>query len=104
MQRLEIDLQLPILPKNHPVIMVRPGKRYHLHQSFLETKAVSPDFPFLKLPDQVNPIQAANLQKQLGRAMAFRDWMNDPVNERGLSPSVDLDLYSLHHEERKKNA
>lgn len=102
MKSLEIDLKLPILPKDHPVIMVRPGRSYHLHASFLKAKAVAPDFPFLTVPDGVSPVKADDFQAQLGRAIEFRDWSMTPEYERGLPPSADLERYATFHEDRSQ--
>lgn len=100
--KLKVDLKLPVLPKDHPVIMVRPGRGYHLHASFLKHKAVAPDFPFLDAPDGENPLKAENLKAQLGRAIEFRDWSSLPERDRGRPPSVKLERYSTFHQDRQQ--
>lgn len=100
MKSLEIDLELPVLPADHPVIMVRPGRGYHLHASFLRSKVVAPDFPHLELPDGLNPLAAPDLQAQLGRAIEFRDWSTTPEYERGRPPATNLERYATFHEDR----
>ncbi len=97
---LRIDLKLPVLPENHPVIMVRPGRGYHLHASFLRSNAVAPDFPFLDARDGKAPTEAREFASQLGRAIEFRDWMTAPEYDRGPPPSSDLERYSTFHEDR----
>lgn len=102
MNSLKIDLKLPVLPENHPVIMVRPGRGYHLHAAFLRSKAVAPDFPYLDVPDGLNPSAVDNLQAQLGRAIEFRDWIMTPEYERGLPPPAALERYATFHEDRSQ--
>lgn len=102
MKSLEIDLKLPILREDHPVIMVRPGRGYHLHSAFLAAEAVAPDFPFLDVPKGQQPVHARDLQAQLGRAIEFRDWSMRPEEERGLPPPSDLERYATFHEDRSQ--
>ncbi|MEP3200098.1 MAG: hypothetical protein ABJO57_19635 [Lentilitoribacter sp.] len=100
MPNLEIDLQLPILPEDHSVFMVRPGWRYYLYADFLASEAVAPDFPYLELADKTSPAYIKELQNQLGRGIEFRDWLKTAKDERGFPPSKNIDDYGLNHEDR----
>ena len=102
MKRLQIDLELPVLAEDHPVYMVRPGRRYHLHESFLRAKAIAPDFPHLDAPDKQDPLKVQDLPAQLGRAIEFRDWSMKPEADRGYPPPTDLERYSTFHEDRAR--
>jgi len=82
--------------------MVRPGRSYHLHTALLRSKAVAPDFPFLEVPNGKNPLDAPELQAQLGRAVEFRDWSVRPEKERGRHPSPNLERYSTFHQDRSQ--
>lgn len=95
-QRLptKIKLDHPVLPVNHQVWIVRPGADYRLFKAFKSSSAIAPDIPLLSLTDGVAAAATQNLDKQVRRGKAWRDWERDgspPEN----SPSRSLGDYAL---------
>lgn len=97
MRRIAIDLALKVLPKDHPVYMVRPGSGYQLYHQVMSSEAIAPDFPYLNVPDGTPPSEAAEFDAQISRAVAVRQWLKQPLDDRGPRPSRKLDNYRLGH-------
>lgn len=97
MSHVAIDLALKVLPKDHPVYMVRPGSGYQLFDQIAAYGAIVPDFPYLKVADAKPPSAARELDAQISRAIAIRQWLRRPLDERGPRPARNLDEYRLGH-------
>lgn len=54
--------------------MVRPGAGYRLAHAFREAAAIAPDVPLLNLPNGTLATHAEDLDAQLRRGRAWRDW------------------------------
>ncbi|MFD2174764.1 hypothetical protein [Rhodobacter lacus] len=82
----KIKLDYPVLPADHEVWMVRPGAGYRLARAFGEASAIAPDVPLLDLPNGVLAKNAQDLDAQVRRGRAWRDWEKDGGrSERGPS-------------------
>lgn len=79
---LHFDLRMPIIPLDQPVYMLHPGKNYHLFDSFKEYKCVSTDLPNLEINNGSDPLSRKNIDLQIKRARAMRDWLALNETER----------------------
>lgn len=90
----KVKLDYPILSKDHEVWIVRPGAGYRLFKSFKDASAIAPDIPLLSVPDKTELKHSSNLDQQIRRGLAWREWENDGGNP-GKSPSKALGDYTL---------
>jgi hypothetical protein len=75
--------------------MVRPGKSYRLIEDFARAGALAPDVPLLSVPDDKRVEDVDDLDNQIRRGKAFRDWEATPVARRGEPPSRAAGDYVL---------
>ena len=90
----KIKLNYPVLPQNHQVWMVRPGADYRLLKAFKNFSAIAPEIPLLHLADGVTAEATKDLDQQVRRGKAWRDWEKDE-SRPGESPSESLADYVL---------
>lgn len=73
----KIKLDYPVIPQNHQVWIVRPGADYRLLKAFKNSSAIAPDVPLLALKDGVAAAATQDLDQQIRRGKAWRDWEKD---------------------------
>ena len=74
--------------------MVRPRADYRLFKAFKNSSAIAPDIPLLQLAGGVTAEATKDLDQQVRRGKAWRDWEKDG-SRPGKSPSVSLGDYVL---------
>ena len=84
-----------VLPEDHSVFMVRPGKGYRLLENFATASAIAPDVPLLDLGAKANTHNATDLNRQIRRGRAWRDWETAPATRRGPPPSKAVGDYAV---------
>lgn len=94
----KIKLEHPVLPSNHQVWMVRPGADYRLFKAFKNSSAIAPDIPLLNLPDGLAAGAAQDLDQQVRRGKAWRDWEKDGGRPES-TPSRSLGDYMLAYDD-----
>lgn len=101
---LTIDLNTPIIEENQKAYMVHPGRHYRLFGRFLRNHAIAPDLPELSVPDGKDPRSVADLDEQIFRARAIRDWLALPKDKRAETevPTIDLNHYKSNDEFNKR--
>lgn len=72
---IRVDLNAAYIPADQKTFMLHPGKNYHLFGAFLNHGAVSSDLPNLELQNGRDPLGVANINTQIIRARALRDWL-----------------------------
>lgn len=90
----KIKLDYPVIPQNHQVWMVRPGADYRLLRAFKNASAIAPDVPLLDLKDGVTAEATQDLDQQIRRGKAWRDWEKDGSRPERI-PSRSLGDYVL---------
>lgn len=69
--------------------MVRPGASYRLARAFREASAIAPDVPLMNLANGARAANADDLDAQVRRGRAWRDWEKDGSRpEQGPSRSA----------------
>ncbi len=98
---ITVDLRTAVLEEGQAAYMVHPGKNYHLFGAFLGQHVIAPDMPELSFRDGSNPANARNLDAQINRARALRDWLALPSAERKQTEyDTALGLYVDHKKRR----
>lgn len=96
-----VDLQTAILEQKQRAYMVHPGKGYHLFSPFLGHGVISSDLPELIVPDGTSPRDSGNIDSQVNRARALRDWLDlNEAERRTTEYSVALGDY-VEQEKRR---
>lgn len=91
---LSFDLKTPVIPEGQKLYILHPGKSYHLFEAFKATQSVAADLPNLELPDGLSPLSADDIDTQIVRARALRDWLSLNSEERKRQEfSLDIDIY-----------
>lgn len=75
--------------------MIRPGKSYRLLESFAASSAIAPDIPFLSLRAGERIDDREDLDLQVRRGRAYRDWETTSSSRRGQRPSAAARDYQL---------
>lgn len=88
-----VDLYARIIPKNHNVFFVRPGKDYHLYMQIVQKSTILADLPQLDLEPGVPFAAQPMLLNKLHRSRAIRKWYRERSEDRGDYPSLDLSKY-----------
>lgn len=99
--KIRIDLASPVIKADQPVYMLHPGKGYHLFGGFLANSTIATDLPNLDLFDGLSPNRAENIDAQISRSRAMRDWLNLNESQRA-STIVDLDLKKYLTESKRR--
>jgi hypothetical protein len=70
----KINLNYPVLPKDHQIWMVRPGSNYRLFKAFESSSAIAPDIPLLDLKNRKATAVSSQLDEQIRRGQEWREW------------------------------
>lgn len=100
--KIKIDLSSPVIKKDRPVYMLHPGKGYHLFGRFIANRAVALDIPNINVKDNSDPAKAPDIDQQINRARAIRDWLSLNQSDRD-STKVDLDIDYYKGREKRRN-
>lgn len=98
---IHIDLASPVIKTDQPVYMLHPGKGYHLFGSFLSNSVVATDLPNLDIKDGIAPLRADNIDAQISRSRALRDWLALNESQRSVT-KYDVDLSSYLNSEKRR--
>lgn len=98
---LKYDLKTAIIDEAQRVYFLQPGKGYLLFDSLLENRCVATDLPNLELEDGKSPREAGNLDDQIKRARALREWLSLNSKLRKTTEyTLDLEEYRDTEEKR----
>lgn len=93
MPTIEIDLNTRIIPEDHEVFVVRPGKGYRLYEYFVDHQMILADLPFLDLKKGIAISDQPDLDRKIKRSRALRNWYRG--RQEGDEPSRILDDYNV---------
>jgi hypothetical protein len=79
---LKVNLNAAVLKQDQRAYMIHPGKGYHLFAPFFGKGVIAPDLPELIIPDGKKPSKIKNIDAQIVRARALRDWLSLNSTER----------------------
>lgn len=88
-----VDLNTKILAAGQKTFMIRPGANYHLFDAFAQESVVAPDIPFLSVPNGVRPIDYGNLDAEIRRGRAVREWARTEETRSQAFPDIALRTY-----------
>lgn len=93
MTKFKIDLKTKIIAADTDVYLARAGKRGHLFEQVLTSRAIGPDLPNLGIDLSNGFDEEKNLVAKINRSRSLSRWIQSPVASRGDRPPKNLGDY-----------